>query len=157
MAEAGSDLKNYLLYLLFKTMKKIGLSPELLFRQASSAIAEDIKYVSNSFFKGGDINTSDFKTMVGNILATLKDSNIISGYSVEFKGDNVIEILCENCCYLSMAEEAKRFGEKGCPICIVAFAGSIACATIAGYTFNKVDYEVYEPGKCRLNFEYEHV
>jgi len=155
MAEAGSDLRNYLLYLLFKAMKKIGLSPELLFRQASSAIADDIKYVSKSFLKEGDINTSDFKTMVESILATLRDSNIISNYAIDFKGEHEIDISCENCCYLSMAEEAKRFGEKSCPICIVAFAGSIACAAISGYTFNRVEYEVYEPGKCRLNFEYD--
>jgi len=156
VSENTIQFRNLLLFLLLKTMKKIGLTPELLFRQASEAVTEDINYISKTFFKGGTINKSQFEVMVDNILATLKDANVISNYELEFEGENVINIKCEGCSYLTMAEEAKRHGEKGCPICLVAFAGSVACTAVAGYMFNKVNYEVYEPGKCRIRFEYEH-
>ena len=148
----GHKIKNLLLYYLLKSAEKIGLSPDVIFRNASEIFARDIDYVEKTFFQGKKINKSGLKELVTDLLKTLRNADLIGNFKVDFPSETIIKILVDNCTCLSMAEEAKRNGEKSCPICLIAFAGSVSTA-ILKKTFDHVEYETdLKQRQCNIKF-----
>lgn len=148
-------LRNLLLYYLLKAIREMGISLPLLLRRTAQMASNDIEYISNEFF-GGNINTSDFKSIVESVLKVMKDEGLVEDIKVNELNTSKIDLEIKGCEYLHLVSEAREKGEAECPFCLVALAGAIATATIKdSVNFNEVVSKTdLDKKTCKLSLSF---
>ncbi|MHA1590364.1 MAG: hypothetical protein ACTSVA_07155 [Candidatus Njordarchaeales archaeon] len=149
----GTKLRNIVLYYLLYAIKELGINLPLLFRRITETAAKDIEYISKEFY-GGKMSVTDLSQAAKDWCNMLKQEKLVEDISIEFK-DNEIDMGVSGCSYLDVAIKAKSRGEKGCPVCLIALAASVAATAVSGISFNAVEYSTnIDEKKCLLKIFY---
>ena len=147
--EGGGRLRNVILYYLVRAVRELGVNLPLLFRRISTLAGKEVDYWSKEFLQG-KIDVNNFESIVNGIAEIMKNEGLVKDIKINRIDTNEVDLEVSGCEYLPMVEEARRKGEKECPLCLVALIGAMA-AGAGGVSINDVETHTdTNSGTCKV-------